>query len=56
MWLKSEGFHDRVNRWWNSYNHSGSPSFVLVQKLKSLKLDLRRWNKEVFEDVNFEEK
>ena len=52
MWLKSEGFHARVNRWWNSYNYSGSPSYVLVQKLKSLKIDLRRWNKEVFGDVN----
>ena len=52
MWLKSEGFHDRVKWWWNSYNYSGSPSYVLVQKLKYLKINLHRWNKEVFGDVN----
>ena len=52
MWLKSEGFHDRVKWWWNPYNHSGSLSYVLVQKLKSLKINLRRWNKEVFGDVS----
>uniref|UniRef100_A0A2N9HC19 Reverse transcriptase zinc-binding domain-containing protein n=1 Tax=Fagus sylvatica TaxID=28930 RepID=A0A2N9HC19_FAGSY len=52
MWLKSEGFHDKVHQWWNSYLFSGSPSYILVQKLKSLKVDLRRWNKETFGDVN----
>jgi hypothetical protein len=52
MWLKSEGFHARVNQWWNSYLYSGSPSYVLVQKLKSLKTDLRRWNKDSFGNVN----
>ena len=52
MWLKSDGFINRVQQWWNSYQYSGSPSYVLVHKLKSLKADLRRWNKEVFGDVN----
>jgi exonuclease III len=52
MWLKSEGFHDKVHQWWNSYLFTGSPSYILVQKLKSLKVDLRRWNKETFGDVN----
>jgi hypothetical protein len=52
MWLKSEGFHNRVQQWWNSYLYNGSPSYILNQKLKSLKVDLRRWNKEIFGDVN----
>jgi hypothetical protein len=52
MWLKSEGFHDKVHQWWNSYLFTGSLSYILVQKLKSLKVDLRRWNKETFGDVN----
>jgi hypothetical protein len=52
MWLKSVGFHAMVKQWWDSYLYSGSPSYVLVQKLKSLKIDLRRWNKDVFGDVN----
>jgi hypothetical protein len=28
----------------------GSPSFVLANKLKSLKLDLKIWNEDVFGD------
>ena len=52
MWLKGAGFTDKVQEWWNSYCVSGSPSAVLVQKLKLLKNDLKRWNVEVFGDVN----
>jgi hypothetical protein len=29
----------------------GSPSFVLASKLKALKFDLKRWNEEVFDNV-----
>jgi hypothetical protein len=29
----------------------GLPSFVLANKLKSLKLDLKKWNEEVFGDI-----
>ena len=56
MWLKWEGFTDRVHQWWNSYSVSGSPSSRLVQKLKFLKMDLRKWNVEVFGDVNVKKK
>ena len=52
MWLKSDGFINRVQQWWNSYQYSGSPGYAMVQKLKFLKADLSRWNKEVFGDVN----
>ncbi len=38
--------------WWDSYTFSGSPSFVLVQKLKALKSDIQRWNREDFGDIN----
>ncbi len=41
-----------MKQWWDSYAFSGSPSFILVQKLKALRVDLRRWNAEVFGDVN----
>ena len=34
----------------------GSPSFVLAQKLKSLKEDLKKWNKEDFGDLAFRKK
>ena len=34
----------------------GSPSFVLAQKLKSLKEDLKKWKKEEFGDLAFRKK
>ena len=34
----------------------GSPSFGLAQKLKALKKDLKKWNKEEFGDLAFKKK
>ncbi|KAF5470705.1 hypothetical protein F2P56_011202 [Juglans regia] len=48
MWLEAEGFVDRVRMWWSLYSFSGTPSFVLVGKLKALKTDLKKWNVEEF--------
>lgn len=48
MWLLSEGFLERVKGWWDSYVISDLPSSCLAQKLKLLKSDLKRWNREVF--------
>jgi hypothetical protein len=42
MWLKSERFVDQVKAWWGSYLFEGLPSFVLANKLKSLKMDLKK--------------
>jgi hypothetical protein len=52
MWLKVEGFVDRIREWWSSYDFAGSPSFVLGVKLKVLKQDLKVWNKDVFGDLS----
>ena len=51
MWLKDPDFVNKVCGWWSHYSYSGMPSFVLCQKLKALKEDLKRWNKQVFGDV-----
>jgi hypothetical protein len=51
MWLKTEGFVERVKLWWDSYSFQGSPSYVLACKLKALKQDLKKWNEEVFGNV-----
>jgi hypothetical protein len=56
MWLKFEGFVDRVKQWWDSYLFQGSPSFILASKLKALKVDLKRWNEEVFGNVERKKK
>ena len=44
---------ERVQGWWSSYNFAGSPSFVLANKLKALKEDLKIWNCELFGDIHF---
>ena len=51
MWLKAEGFVDRVQHWWIGYNFVGSPGFILAQKLRALKADLKKWNREEFGDL-----
>ena len=48
MWLKMDGFKDRVHSWWNRYSFSGTPSFVLAKKLKALKEDIIQWNHSEF--------
>ena len=42
---------DRVRRWWDSYNFQGASSFVLANKLKLLKNELKKWNVEDFGNV-----
>ena len=56
MWLQAEGFVDRVQQWWTGYSFTGSPSYILAQKLKALKADLKKWNREVFGDLAFRKK
>jgi len=56
MWLKAEGFVDKVHLWWESYSFQGSPSFIFSQKLKDLKIDLKRWNDQEFGNVEFRKK
>ena len=51
VWLKDEGFVDRVWSWWDSYQVHGAPSFILANKLNLLKNDLKKWNVEVFGHV-----
>ena len=48
---KDKGFVERVRSWWEFYNVLGAPSFVLANKLKLLKNDLKKWNVEVFGNV-----
>ena len=51
IWLKEEGFVERVRGWWASYNFQGTPSFILAKKLRALKGDIKNWNKNVFGNV-----
>jgi hypothetical protein len=51
MWLKEEGFVERVRGWWAVYQFQGTPSFVLSKKLRALKGDIKTWNKNVFGNI-----
>ena len=51
-WLKTEGFGERVKLWWDSYQFLGTPSFILANKLRSLKLDLKKWNNSNFGNLS----
>lgn len=52
MWLKEDGFVERVKEWWHSYNVLGDPYFVLAKKLRFLRAYLRRQNKEEMGNVS----
>lgn len=43
-WLEVEGFTERVEGWWNSFQIEGRPDYVLAYKLKGLKTKLKQWN------------
>lgn len=51
MWLKLEGFMERVQQWWSGYQLHGTPSFIFAAKLKALKNDLKLWNTHTFVDI-----
>jgi hypothetical protein len=51
MWLKDEGFVEKVRIWWDSFHFFGSPSFVLAQKIRAFKWEIKRWNLGEFGDV-----
>ena len=56
MWLKTEGFVENVQFWWNRYSFYGTPSFVLAKKLKALKEEIRLWNLKEFGNVEVKKK
>lgn len=47
-WFDHPEFSNFVKEKWNSMSISGRACFVLKEKLKSLKADLKEWNKSVF--------
>lgn len=53
---KEEGFIENVKELWGKYNVVGTPDYMLQQKLKILKSDITRWNKEVFGKLEIKKK
>lgn len=48
VWMNHPNFSIFVEDKWNNYGVSGRAGYVLKEKLKMLKTDLKIWNKEVF--------
>ncbi|XP_059658611.1 uncharacterized protein LOC132304928 [Cornus florida] len=51
--LRVENFQGSVRSWWEEATAIGSASFVLARKLWALKTELKRWNKEVFGNLEW---
>lgn len=51
MWLKAKGFSNLIKKWCEEVEVEGFASLVLARKLKFVKEELKKWNKEVFGDV-----
>ena len=51
MWLKAEGFLDKVKSWWDNYHFQGTPSYILAKKFTALKSDLKKWNESDFDNI-----
>jgi hypothetical protein len=56
MWLKVRGFEVKVKLWWDLYQFSGTPSYILDNKLKARKLDLKKWNESKFRNISTDKK
>ena len=52
MWVKADGFKNIINEWWQSSEVRGFGSYVLIEKLKALKVKLKIWNRQVFGRVD----
>ena len=48
MWLKQDSFKGLIDRDWKSFIFSGFSSYIVVEKLKALKLKIKCLTKEVF--------
>ena len=56
MWLKVEGFKELIRDWWQNFEFRGTHSYVLMEKIKALKVKLKAWNKGVFGNVDEQKK
>ena len=56
MWLKVEGFQDKLKGWWQGLSFQGSASYILSRKLKEIKNLLKTWNRDCFGRLDLNKK
>jgi len=52
VWQSDGRFKDFVKSKWQSYEVQGSGIYVLKEKFKKLKADLKVWNRDTFGNLN----
>lgn len=52
MWLGAYVFLEIVKNFWFSYQIMRTPNFILVNKIKTLKFDSKKWNIKVFANID----
>lgn len=52
MCLKDNGFKDMVKQCWSSYQLRDARSFILSIRLNTMKVYLKKWNKQLFGNVD----
>jgi len=50
------GFKEMVRDKWNSYSIQANSIYIFIDKLKSLKANLKVWNRDVFGHMESEKK
>jgi len=48
MWLRAEGLSDLIKKWWEEEEVQGFASYVVARKLKVVKVEFKKWSKDVF--------
>ena len=54
MWLNHKSFTPDFLNWWKDTVTSGWEGFKFLTKLKLIKGKMKKWNKEVFEDLRLQ--
>lgn len=55
MWFQDPKFLEPIRTWWTKANFVGSKIFIFISKLKLLRENILRWNREHFNNI-FKEK
>ena len=55
MWFLDSSFIENIKEWWSQGDFEGSKMFIFISKMKMLKENMVRWNKDHFNNI-FKEK
>lgn len=56
MWLEVDRFKEKVKQWWVGSQVERLAGFVFGEKLRALKGEIEKWNKEVLGNIKERER